>query len=194
VLRECFEGKDFALRFCGNIDVAALGSHSFRKFAATQARRNGCSRDGIDLRGRWKHKKRMVGTYLGTTIAFPNAKVSAALSVGGPIMYEYRKDSCIGDAWVLEVVVPTIFKRHHCKSTSVLFGRAVLWVCFESSIRSHAPKAIIDRVTAQYERRRMLEASENPIKKRVDLSLQGMKGSSSLTGCLMWMQMKILHH
>jgi hypothetical protein len=185
VLRECFEGEDFALRFGGNTDfalrfggntdVATLGSHSFRKFVATHARRNGCLRDEIDLRGRWKHKKRMVGTYIDTTIPFPDAKVSADLSVGGPILYEYRKDSYIDDAWVLEVVVPTIFKHHPCKSTSVLFRRAVLWAYFEPSIRSHVPKAIIDRVTAQYERRKMLETPVNPIKK-VGLVIAGHEG------------------
>ena len=31
-----------------------LGSHSTCKFASTYTQRNGCSRDDVDLRGRWK--------------------------------------------------------------------------------------------------------------------------------------------
>jgi hypothetical protein len=33
-----------------------LGTHSFRKFASTFCRRNGCSKDEKDLRGRWKRR------------------------------------------------------------------------------------------------------------------------------------------
>ena len=32
-----------------------IGTHSIRKLPATFARRNGCSRDDVDARGRWKH-------------------------------------------------------------------------------------------------------------------------------------------
>ena len=37
-----------------------FGLFSLRKYAATHARRNGCSRDEIDLRGRWKYLRRQV--------------------------------------------------------------------------------------------------------------------------------------
>ena len=49
-LKEIVEGEGFER----NGGEGALGSHSTRKFAATFARRSGCSRDDVDARGRWK--------------------------------------------------------------------------------------------------------------------------------------------
>ena len=34
--------------------IGLIGTHSLRKYPSTHARRNGCSRDDIDFRGRWK--------------------------------------------------------------------------------------------------------------------------------------------
>ena len=45
-----------------------LGSHSTRKFAATLARQNGCSRDDVDARGRWKGGKRIVDLYIDSNL------------------------------------------------------------------------------------------------------------------------------
>ena len=36
------------------VRAGLLGTHSYRKFASTLARRNGCSRDDVDSRGRWR--------------------------------------------------------------------------------------------------------------------------------------------
>ncbi|KAI2488930.1 hypothetical protein MHU86_25984 [Fragilaria crotonensis] len=41
----------------------SLGSHSIRKFAATHARRSGCTKDDKDIRGRWKSKARVSDVY-----------------------------------------------------------------------------------------------------------------------------------
>ena len=52
--KEVFEGESFV------VDVKLpkeLGLHSLRKGAASFARRNGCSRDDINVRGRWKRGK-----------------------------------------------------------------------------------------------------------------------------------------
>jgi len=37
-----------------------LGTHSIRKFPSTHARRNGCSRDDVNARRRWKRAKQIV--------------------------------------------------------------------------------------------------------------------------------------
>ena len=39
------------------IPSGKLGTHSYRKFGGTRARRNGCSCDDVDSRGRWKRRK-----------------------------------------------------------------------------------------------------------------------------------------
>jgi len=77
ILSEIFTSDDFETSFGdGRTSVGnVFGSHSLRKCAATHARRNGCSRDEIDLRGRWKHLKRQVDTYLDTSVPYPDAKV-----------------------------------------------------------------------------------------------------------------------
>ena len=48
-----------------------VGTHSIRKMAATHARRNGCSRDDINIRGRWKRNNQMVDVYLDPEILYP---------------------------------------------------------------------------------------------------------------------------
>ena len=45
-LQQILEAPDFPNAWPG-----LLGSHSIRKFTATYARRNGCSRDDVDMRG-----------------------------------------------------------------------------------------------------------------------------------------------
>jgi hypothetical protein len=48
-----------------------LGSHSIRKFAATHARKSGCSKDDKDIQGRWKSEASSVRCLRGHRIAFP---------------------------------------------------------------------------------------------------------------------------
>ena len=51
------------------------GAHSITKFLTTYARRNGCSKDDVDARGRWKSNKRIVNTYIDCLILFPTQKL-----------------------------------------------------------------------------------------------------------------------
>jgi hypothetical protein len=50
-------------------------THSIRKFAASWAINNGCNRDEVDNRGRWKRQRRTVDTYIDVYLSFPDAKV-----------------------------------------------------------------------------------------------------------------------
>ena len=61
--------------------IGLIGTHSLRKYPSTHARRNGCSRDDIDFRGRWKRHTKQVGTYIDVDLPYPDAKVAAALPV-----------------------------------------------------------------------------------------------------------------
>jgi predicted ATP-dependent protease len=162
LLRSVFESDDFKELFrsetLSNLDIC-LGSHSLRKAAATHARRNGCSRDKIDLRGKWKQRRRQVDTYLDATMSFPDAKVAAALCVGGPIMYMLRKDSGLDDSLVCENAVSNIFKSHGCKKITTVLGKAVAWACLDPQ---YVPADIVKRVENEYERIRTLETNINP--------------------------------
>ena len=64
-----------------------IGTHFIRKLPATYARRNGCSKDDVDARGRWKSNNRIVDTYIDCLIPFPDAKVASILYIAGPIKY-----------------------------------------------------------------------------------------------------------
>ena len=103
-----------------------LGSHSTRKFAATLARRNGCSRDDVDMRGRWKGQKRIVDTYIDSQLPYPDAKVAASLCIGGAIKYDLRSGSRISNDWLIEHVgrnIATLFPTQ----MAVVLAKALLW-------------------------------------------------------------------
>ena len=69
-----------------------IGSHSICKPPATYARRNGCSKDDMDARGRWKSNERIVDIYIDCLIPFPDAKVASILCIGGPVKYMVRQE------------------------------------------------------------------------------------------------------
>ena len=69
-----------------------IGTHSIRKLSATYARRNGCSKNDVDARGRWKSNERIVDTNIDCLIKFPDAKVASALYIGGPVKYVVREE------------------------------------------------------------------------------------------------------
>ena len=77
---------------------------------------------------------------------FPDAKVAAALYVGGPSMYMLRKDSSLDDCWVCENVVPNILKSHGCKKTVTVLGKAIAWACLDPQYIKYVPTDIVKRV------------------------------------------------
>lgn len=62
-----------------------IGTRSIRKMAATHEWRNGCIRDDINIRGRWKQNKQMVDIYLDPKIPFPDSRAAVALAIGGAV-------------------------------------------------------------------------------------------------------------
>ena len=146
-----------------------------RKSAATHARQDGCSRDEIDLRGRWKKKTRQVDVYIDTEVPYPDAKVAAALCVGRPITYQIVPGCGIDDAWITNNVIPNLFKHHFCKKTAIVLGKAVLWACIDPMYKSYVPDELLQRVTSAYERTRFMDFDVNPIKK-IGLVVVGSEG------------------
>jgi hypothetical protein len=51
-----------------------LGSHSIRKYAATQAQKCGCNKDKKDIRGRWKSKGLVSDVYDNKELPYPDAR------------------------------------------------------------------------------------------------------------------------
>jgi hypothetical protein len=63
-----------------------LGTHSFRKFAALFAMRNGCPKDYVAACCCWR-KRQVVDRYIDVELSYQAAKVASVLAVGGPMKY-----------------------------------------------------------------------------------------------------------
>ena len=79
--------ENYSLVLPGPISI-----HSIRKLPATYGRRNSCTKDDVDARGRWKSNKRIVDTYIDCVIPYPDIKVASTLSIGGLANYVVRNN------------------------------------------------------------------------------------------------------
>ena len=122
-----------------------LGSHSTRKFAATFARRNGCGKDDVDARGRWKGQKRMVDTYIDGCLPYPDAKTASSLCVGGAVKYALRRSSRVSDDWLLENVSSNI-ARVFPRPVAVVLGKALLWAICDEEASTLVDTTMVERV------------------------------------------------
>ena len=172
-LLEATEIEDLAAEVAGNI-----GTHSLRKFAVTTARSSGCSKDDVDVRGRWKSTSRQQDAYADTTIPYIDGKVAAALCRGGPIAYLVKEESGVTDDWILTHVVPRTAAAFP-KKVATVFGRALLWKVFAASVsekNSHCiPGSTFERVMQAFNDlgdRCNLAAGENPVA-RLPLGVTG---------------------
>jgi hypothetical protein len=128
-LKIMFKGEHFK---CAEEEEAAsmlLGSHSVRKYAATYAQRCGVTKDGKDIRGRWKGQGRVSDVYDDVELPFPNAKAAQKLCGGGPCFYlcDPTLDVAMLNWFVLSHVVPNIKKRLP-ESACFVLGKALLWL------------------------------------------------------------------
>ena len=105
-----------------------IGTHSIRKLPATYARRNGCSKDDVDARGRWKPNKRIMDTYIDCLIPFSDAKIVSTICNGGPLKYVVREEfsNLINDNLILQLIgsnITNLFPRQ----AALVLGRVILW-------------------------------------------------------------------
>ena len=169
LLKSILDDKDMDIIMEGK-----RGSHSIRKFATTRARRNDCSIDEIDYRGRWKSRRRQQDQYTDTLLQWPDARVCKALCKGGAIHYKIKEEYKISEDWILEYVVPhiaTICDR----SVSLVLGRALLWRCMDVSESIVVPEGIKARVRTAFTElahRNHVSSEENPVVK-VDMIVTG---------------------
>lgn len=154
-----------------------LGSHSTRKYAATMARRNGCSRDDVDARGRWKGQRRIVDLYIDAHLPFPDAKVASSLCLGGPVKYELRRDSRISDDWLIENVAKNIASLFPRRMALVL-GKALLWGICDDDVAAFIDTETVQRVRAEVRNLNNCYTTDNvnPVKK-IPLIISGEEGA-----------------
>ena len=146
-----------------------IGTHSLRKYPSTHAQRNGCSRDDIDFRGRWKRHTRQVDTYIDVELPYPDAKVAAALCIGGACKYVIKESNGVSDSWLLQYVVPNICTEYACDVALVL-APPLLWAVFEPTLQGYLPQSLTRRIKAAYEIIYPLQQNidnNNPVERRL---------------------------
>lgn len=126
--------------------------------------RNGCSRDDINIRGRWERNKQMVDVYLDPEIPYPDAKTAAALCIGGAVKYAFVRGSGLDDSWFCDFVVPHLFQCMEGKKAVVILGNAILWACFDAEAQDIVPLQVMKRVMVEYERVRKVDNTVNPVR------------------------------
>jgi hypothetical protein len=153
----------------------ALGSHSFRKYASTDSRNKGASKDERDLRGRWKSSARIADVYDDIELPYPDAKVAAMLCPGGPIKYKIRDDSNVTEEFITNYVVPNTTARLG-NEAGLVIGKAVLWGAFSGN-NDRMPPWLRTRIQEAYASyiNNDLEPLTNPIKK-VPIVVTGNEG------------------
>ena len=164
--------------------AAKVGSHSFRKYAKTRARRSGvCSKDEVDLRGRWKQDNtKPSASYEDTCMPFPDAKVAFVLCHGGPIGYEIVEGSGLSNEWIIQHVTPNTATVYGTKMATIL-GNALLWACCDEDAKSIVDTTLHKRVMAAYNAvNHAVDDNKNPVHK-VGLVLRESNGVSIINTC-----------
>jgi hypothetical protein len=142
-----------------------LGSHSIRKFAATHARRSGCSKDDKDIRGRWKSKARVSDVYEDTELPYPDAKVAEKLCLGGACHYLFPEELtniavdedggtstvAMMKTFILSNVVPNIRKALP-DSAALVLGKALLWLIYSpyDAMNHVVPEELKSRIRLEW--------------------------------------------
>ena len=148
-----------------HITDGKIGTHSIRKLPATYARRNGCSRDDVDARGRWKTHRRMVDTYIDNCIPYPDAKVASILCIGGAVKYMVRTISNITSDFILTNICPHI-QNIFPREVSLVLGTALLWAFYDDTFSNIFPQDIVQSIKIQVgQLGGDLPQSQNPVKK-----------------------------
>ena len=145
-LRDTIFADDFP-----RVDDKPLGTHSIRKLPSTYARRNGCQRDDIDSRGRWKRQKHTSDEYIDVALPYPDAKVATVLCIGGAIMYDLKEGVGISDEWLLQNVSCNIGILYP-RPVAVVFGKALLWGVFDEDVSKLMDQRYVDRVRTAFAR------------------------------------------
>jgi hypothetical protein len=145
--------------------IGPVGTHSLRKYPSTRARRCGCSKDDVDNRGRWR-KRRVQDQYVSVNLPYPDAKVAAALCVGGPCRYALKQGSGVSDNWLRQYVVPNILRSQHIQDrVALVLALPLVWAAFDNDMENYMPATLRNRIRTAYEDIRQLDIAENPVKK-----------------------------
>lgn len=115
----------------------------------------------------------MVDRYIDVNLPYPDAKVAAALCIGGPCKYALKNNSGVTTNWLHQHVVPNILHSEHISEhVATVLALPVLWACFNPAMQDYIPQVLQNRVQNAYETIRRLAPEENPVKK-IELVITG---------------------
>ena len=141
-----------------------LLTHSIRKLPATYIRRNGCSYDDVDARGKLKSNFCMVDTYIDNSIPYPDVKKAAVLCIGGAVNYVVREGSCVLSNFSLTYIcanIAIIFPR----GAALILGTTLLWGFYDDLTCQLFPYSYVEGIQAKVALlQSTLESNENPVK------------------------------
>ena len=117
-------------------------------------------------------------------IAYPDAKVAAALCKGEAITYQVKMESNVTESWILTHVVPNIAKKYS-RAMALVLGNALLWRIMDPMQSAVLPKTMVSRVQRLYNSVSCNELTpeENPVC-RIPLSIHGVDGTLVVTPLL----------
>lgn len=144
-----------------------IGTHSYRKYPTTKARRHGMSIEQCEVRGRWKSQgSKVVNRYINPAQLYDDAKVAETLCYGGAVAYVLEEGfEFVIDDWLMTHVLPHIAARYgNDRRMCRVLGYALLYVALEDSLEYMLPLPMKQRICAAY----IIAANGkegNPIKK-----------------------------
>ena len=153
-----------------------IGTHSFRKFPATRARKKGASKDDVDARGRWKNKSRTSDVYMDISLPYNDARVASKLCTGGACKYALKDGAGVTREWVVNNVTPLICQRMD-QAIAFTLGLALLWAVYNDEACKFVPTYLEEKIKKEYTLSASpeLQAGYNPVEK-VLLSIAGDEG------------------
>ena len=150
--RHVFKNDEFMAMALESDSHQGLGTHSFRKGAADEARKAGALPDEIEIRGRWKPQgKRVVFRYIDVTQVHIDAKICGMLCPGGPIKYKLKAGlaNLVTDDWLFTNCVPHIRLRFpNDRRLCRILGLSTLCACCDPALREMLPEAQRNRLAA----------------------------------------------
>lgn len=116
-----------------SLKTGKLGTHSFRKGAATYATRSGVSKDFVNRRGRWRTRKGVVDVYIDNTQPYPDACTAAVLAgPAGPCFYSLKEGMrCVTTPLLVDEIAPTI-KQVMGEPIAKTLAQVLLWAALET--------------------------------------------------------------
>ncbi|KAG6963750.1 hypothetical protein JG687_00006367 [Phytophthora cactorum] len=114
------------------LKAGKLGTHSFRKDAATYATRSGVSKDFVNRRGWCRTHKGVVDVYIDNTQPYPDAYTAAVLAgPAGPCFYFLKEGlRCVSPSFLVNEIAPTI-KQVMGEPIARTLAHPLLWAALE---------------------------------------------------------------